>query len=725
MKRIKLSLLLLLAVATIVAQKKQITLDQLWTFTPKSVNGMVSMADGVHYTVIGSNGRTIEKIEYASGKKVADLIDLSKIDNCKIESIEGYEINSTETRILLYTESEKIYRHSFKANYYLYDIRYKELKPLSDKGKQRVACFSPDGDHVAYVRDNNIYLAKLRFNTESAITSDGKTNQVLNGVPDWVYEEEFSMDKALEWSPDSKEIAYIRFDESAVKEYSFPLYKASFPSYDENLLYPGQYTYKYPKAGEANSKVSVQVFNIANRTTKTMQTGSDEDIYLPRIKWTTQPGQLGIIKLNRWQNQLDLIIANTASTLGNAVFTDRNAAYVSEEVLDNVEFLPDGSGFVYLGEMDGYSHLHLYSMAGKKLSQLTKGNFDVTAFLGYDPASKLFYYQAAAVSPMQREIYATGLGAKNTLRLSKAEGTHQAVFSANCKYYINTFSSTQTPTLITVHDAKGKQLRVLEDNAALKNHCNGFEIAAKEFINVPLPDVTLNGWMIKPVGFDASKKYPVLIIQYSGPNSQQVVDSWKIGWEQYLATQGYIVVSIDPRGTGARGEEFRKCTYMKLGKIESDDMIEAARYLGSLPFVDAQRLGIWGWSFGGYMTLQCLSKSDLFKMGIAVAPVTNWRFYDTVYTERFMRRPQENAAGYDDNSPINMAKNLNGNLLLIHGTADDNVHFQNSMEYVDKLVQEGKQFDMFVYPNRNHGIRGGRTNSHIYNMMAQYIKQNL
>ncbi|MFT3738230.1 MAG: S9 family peptidase [Breznakibacter sp.] len=725
MNRIKLSFLLLLTASILTAQKKPITLDQLWSFTPKRINGIVSMADGMHYTVIGNNGRAIEKIEYATGKKVADLVDLSKIENCKIETIEGYEINSTETRILLYTNSEKIYRHSFKADYYLYDIRYKELKPLSDKGKQRVACFSPDGDHVAYVHNNNIYLAKLRFNTESAVTSDGKTNAILNGVPDWVYEEEFSMDKALEWSPDSKEIAYIRFDESAVKEYSFPLYRASFPSYDDYLLYPGQYTYKYPKSGEANSKVSVQVFNIDSRTTKTMQTGTDDDIYLPRIKWTPQPGQLGIMKLNRRQNQFDLIIANTATTLSNSVFTDRNESYISEDVLNNFQFLPDGTGFVYLGEMDGYSHLYHFSMAGRKLLQLTKGDFDVTAFLGYDPSFKLFYYQAASVSPMQREIYVTGTGGKNTLRLSKDEGTHNAVFSTTCKYYVNTFSSTQTPSFITVNDAKGKQLRILEDNAALKNRCNDFLIAPKEFIKIPLTSATLNGWMVKPTDFDASKKYPVLVIQYSGPNSQQVVDNWKIGWEQYLATQGYIVVSIDPRGTGARGEVFRKCTYMKLGKIESDDMIEAARYLGSLPYVDAGRLGIWGWSFGGYMTLQCLSKSDVFKMGISVAPVTNWRFYDTVYTERFMRRPQENTAGYDDNSPINTAKNLNGKLLLVHGTADDNVHFQNSMEYVDRLVQEGKQFDMFVYPNRNHSIYGGKTNTHIYNMMANYVKKNL
>jgi dipeptidyl-peptidase 4 len=727
MIRLQLFILILFAfTGSIVGQKKQVQLTDLSGFTPKGIPGITSMADGLHYTIIGSNRRTIEKYAYATGKKVADLLDLDKLENNDIAFIEGYEVNNQETRILLYTNREALYRHSFFADYYIYDIRYREIKPLSEKGKQRAAMFSPDGDNVAYVRNNNIFLARLRFGTENAITTDGEHNKIINGVPDWVYEEEFSMNKALEWSPDSKEIAYIRFDESAVKEYSFPLYKASFPALEQYDLYPGQYIYKYPKAGETNSTVSVQVFNIANRTTKTMQTGDNSDIYIPRIKWTTTPGQLGIVRLNRYQNQLDLLVANTSTTLTNTIFTHRNEYYIDEGVLDNITFLSDGSGVVYLGEMDGFNHLHYFSMAGRKLGQITQGNYDVTKFLGYDPSQKLFYYQAAEKSPLQREIYVAGNNGRNKRLLSDKTGTNYAEFSTGCKYFINRFQSTQTPTTITVHDAKGKQLRVLEENTTLKNRLNNYQIVPKEFITIPISNnISLNGWIMKPANFDPQKEYPLLLIQYSGPNSQQVVDTWRIGWEQYLVSQGVVVASVDPRGTGARGEAFRKCTYLNLGKIESDDIIEAATYLGSLPYIDKNNLGIWGWSYGGYMTLLCMSKSNIFKMGISVAPVTDWKYYDTIYTERFLRRPKENGAGYRDHSPINMVDGFNGKLLLIHGTADDNVHFQNTMEYADRMIQAGKQFDMFVYPNQNHSIRSGNANLHIYTMMSNYVLNHL
>jgi dipeptidyl-peptidase-4 len=710
----------------VMAQKKEVSLDKLGLFSPKSIDGLASMNDGEHYTIIGENGRTIEKYEYATGKKVGDILNLDKIDSCKIDIIEGYIFNSNETRILLYTKSERIYRHSFRAYYYVYDMHAYELKPLSTKGKQQIATFSPDGDMVAFVRNNNLNIAKLRFGTESEITTDGEFNKIINGMPDWVYEEEFTINQAYAWSPDSKELAYIRFDESQVKEYSFPEYNGSFPAHTNNALYPGTYNYKYPKAGEANSKVSVKVFNILDRVTKTMNTDNETDVYIPRLVWTTEPGKLGIIKLNRIQNQLDLLIANTATTLSNSIFTHRNDYYISEEAVNNLTILPDGSGFVYVGEMDGYNHIHLYSMAGRKLAQITKGNFDVTEFLGYDPAKKQIYYQAAANSPLQREIYVVGIDGKSTKCLSTETGTNVASFSAGFKYMINTFSSSKTPTTITLYDSKGKQIRVLEDNKQLRDNIAQFEIAPKEFITIPVTDkVNLNAWMVKPVNFETLTKYPILIVQYSGPNSQEVTDSYEIGWEQYLASQGVIVVSVDPRGTDARGEAFRKCTYMKLGVTESDDIAATAQYLASLKYIDGSRIGIWGWSYGGYMSLLCMSKSSLFKVGIAVAPVTNWRFYDSVYTERFMRRPVENASGYDDNSPINLADKLSGKLLLIHGTADDNVHFQNSMEYADKLVQAGKQFDMQVYPNRNHSIYGGNTRNHLYERMANFILNNL
>jgi dipeptidyl-peptidase 4 len=725
---IKHSLLALFVAFAFIAngQRKQITLEDLNLFRPQTVDNAQPLPDGFHYTVIGENGRTIDKIEYATGKKIAELINLDKLEDCKLERIEGYAVNSLETRILFYLNKQDIYRHSFAADYYLYDIRYKELKPLTDKGKVRAAGFSPDGENVAYVHNYNIWLSKLRFNTESAITTDGKENAISNGIPDWVYEEEFAMDRAIEWSADSKEIAYIRWDQSAVKEFQFQLFQGSSPKMGQYALYPGAYTFKYPKAGEANALVSVQVFNISNRTTKTMNIGTETDMYVPRIKWTTQPGQLGVLKLNRHQNQLDLLLANSSSTLCNAIFTHRSEYYIGDDVYDNLTFLPDGSGFIYLGEMDGYNHIHLYSMAGRKISQITKGNYDVTAFLGYDAPAKLFYYQSAEHSPLMREIYACGIDGKNKKLLTPQEGTNNASFSTGCKYFINQYSSLQTPPNTAVFDSKGKQLRVIEANKDLSQELAQYNVAKKEFVKIPIEgNIELNGWVMKPLDFDPSKQYPLLIMQYSGPNSQQVLDKWGLGWEQYLASQGVVVASVDPRGTGARGEAFRKCTYLKLGQIESDDLATAATHLGQLPYVDAARMGIFGWSYGGYMTLMCMSRSDVFKAGIAVAPVTDWRFYDSVYTERFMRRPFENGTGYANSSPIQLAKNMNGKLLLIHGTADDNVHYQNTLEYVDKLVQEGKQFNMFVYPNRDHSIYGGNTRLHLNNMMSNFIKNNL
>jgi dipeptidyl-peptidase-4 len=708
--------------------KKEITFDDIFrspAFYARGVHGLRSMNDGLHYTTL-EEGSKIVKYEYATGKKVGVIVDLNDLKECPVNNIQGYEFNNEETSVLVYTNRKSIYRHSFTADYYVIDIKRKEIAELMEGGGQMVASFSPDGDKVAFVKDNNIYLKKLRFNTVSKVTKDGEKNKILNGIPDWVYEEEFSFNKAYEWSPDSKEIAYIKFDESKVKEYSFPLYEASHPKLTQYALYPGQYKYKYPKAGEANSVVSVHVFNIKNRTTKTMDTGEETDIYIPRIRWTTEPERLGIIKLNRLQNQLDLLIANTASTICRTVFTDRNKYYISEDVLDNLQFTADGKYFIYVGEMDGYNHIYLYTMAGKKVSQVTKGNWDVTDFYGYEPKKKMFYYQSAETSPLRRNVYAINVDGKKKKRLTPGDGSNSASFSKGFKYFINTFSNTTTPTLVTLYKSDGKQIRVLEDNSALKEKVKNYKVSPKEFFTFKTSEgIELNGWMVKPLDFDPAKEYPVFMTQYSGPNSQSVRDRWGIGWEQLLAAHGYIVACVDPRGTGARGEEFRKCTYMKLGKYESDDQIEAAKYLGGLDYVDASRIGIYGWSFGGFMSALCLSKSDVFKIGIAVAPVTNWRYYDSVYTERYMRKPQENPKGYDENSPLDLAENLHGRLFLIHGTADDNVHFQNTTEYIDRLVQAGKQFDLFIYPNRNHGIYGGNTRSHLFRMKLDYIFRNL
>ncbi|SMO76643.1 dipeptidyl-peptidase-4 [Saccharicrinis carchari] len=731
MNRILLLVGLLLPL-TLSAQNKTITLEELNTrkslaLRAKSVSGLESMNDGIHYTTIENNASQIVKYAYATGKQVGVLIDLNKIEDCPVKNIQGYALNNDESKILLYNNRVSVYRRSFKADYYVYDLKNKEINPLFEGGKQQVATFSPNGEMVAFVKDNNIYISNLKFGTVAPITSDGEKNKILNGIPDWVYEEEFSYNQAMEWSPNSKELAYVRFDESEVKEFSFPLYQASYPTNKEYALYPGEYKFKYPKAGEANSKVSVRVFNIKNRTTKTMNIKGEEGYYIPRIRWTHDEGMLGILRMNRLQNQFDLLIANTASTLTKNIFTDRNEYFVEETVLDNLTFLNDGKHFIYVGEMDGYSHIYLYTMAGLQVRQITSGKWDVLEFYGYDTQKKMLYYQAAKHAPMQREVYAVNLNGKKSYKLSEKVGFNEAEFSSNFKYFINYYQNSTTPKQVTLHNQSGKLIRTLENNAQLKATLKEYRLSPKEFFTFKTSEgIELNGWMIKPLDFDPNKKYPVLMTQYSGPNSQQVLDKWGIGWEQYLAAQGYLVACVDPRGTGARGEEFRKCTYMQLGKLESDDQIEAAKYLGSLNYCDKERIAIWGWSYGGFMSSSCLSKGKgIFKVGIAVAPVTNWRYYDTVYTERYMRRPQENAKGYDENSPINMTDNLSGRLLLIHGTADDNVHFQNTLEYVDQLVQSGKQFDMFVYPNRNHSIFGGNTRMHLYQMMSDYLKRNL
>jgi dipeptidyl-peptidase-4 len=715
----------------LVGQGQKVTLEDFTTqntFSTSHVSGLHSMNDGEHYTTLEAGGTKIVKYAYKSGQQVEVVFDIEKIKKnpADVKNISGYWFSPDESKLLVFKDVEPIYRHSFRASYYVYDIRYRELIPVTEEGKQQVPAFSPDGMMLAFVKENDLYIKKLRFGTTSAVTDDGEVDKVLNGIPDWVYEEEFGYNQAYEWSPNSEDLAFVRFDESEVKEYSFPLYRASHPAEEAFALYPGSYSYKYPKAGEANSKVSVQVFNVRNRTTKTMDIGDLSDSYIPRLRWSKDPTKLGVIQLNRLQNQLDLYLANPASGVCRVVLTVRNEKYIPEKVLDQLQFLEDGKHFVFVGEMDGYNHIHLYTMAGQKVRQVTRGSWDVTDYLGFDAKKKLFYFQAAAVSPLQREVYSIDMKGEKQQRLTAGEGTNSVTFSDQFQYFINTYSSVNTPPVVSVFQQNGKLLRVLEENSALKNLVKGYDLPGKTFFSfVTSNGDSLNGYMIKPLGFDESKTYPVLMTQYSGPGSQQVLDRWGLNWESYLATQGVMVVCVDGRGTGARGEAFLKSTYMQLGKLESNDQIETAKYLGSLSYVDANRIAIWGWSFGGYMVPLSMSKSDVFKLGIAVAPVTNWRYYDSVYTERFLRTPQKNPKGYDENSPIYLAEHLSGRLFLIHGSADDNVHFQNTMEFADQLVQSGKQFDMFVYPNRNHGIRGGNTRHHLYTMMSRYLFDNL
>lgn len=727
MKNIVFLFLFIIMSNSIYAQKKQIELKDFttnYTFHPKYLDNPKSMQDGNQYTILDENGSKIIQYSFSTGKKTKTIVEFSKLKNSPISSVFDYQFSNDETKILVATSRKQIYRHSFTAKYYVIDLKRNEIESLSNFDNEQVATFSPDGYKVAYVKDNNIYIKNLRFGTTNQITTDGEANKVKNGIPDWVYEEEFSLSRAFEWSPDSEELAFLKFEESMVRDFSFPIYYNNPENLDE--LYPLIYSYKYPKAGERNSIVSVHVFNLRHRTTKEMNIDLGNELYIPRIKWTNESDKLAILTLNRNQNRLDLLIANPASTVCNVILTNRNEHFISDDILDNIHFLKDNRHFIFVGELDGYKHIHLYTMAGQKLRQITKGNWDVTDYYGYDEKNRLFYFQAAAVSPLQREIYSIRLDGTKLTKLTSKDGTNNAWFSNNFEYYINEFSNSKTPPIYSIYNNKGKHLITIEDNKALVTKVKNYSLPEKEFFKFTTSNGDeLNGWIIKPQNSKKAEIYPTLMTQYSGPGSQQVLDIWSTDWSLFLAQNGYIVACVDGRGTGARGEAFLKQTYMQLGQLESDDQIETAKYLATLPFVDESKIGIWGWSYGGYMTAMSMSKSNLFKIGIAVAPVVDWKFYDTVYTERFMRTPNENPIGYKNSSVLEMANKLSGRLFLIHSTADDNVHLQNTYEYANKLIEANKQFDMFIYPNRNHSIFGGNTREHLYQMKFDYLERNL
>lgn len=733
MKKLFVLCFLLAFISGIRAQQK-VSLEDVakGTYRAENIYGIKPMLDGNYYTQISADKKRIVKYSFKTGKEVATVFDVTTARECNFKEFDDYIMSPDEKLILIQTETKPIYRRSFTAVYYIYNVQNNKLEPLSNNGPQQAPLFSPDGFQIAFVRNNNIYLVKLLFgNSESQVTKDGEFNKVLNGIPDWVYEEEFGFNRAFEFSADSKMIAYIRFDESKVPMYSFPWYKGLAPEKKEYATYPGEYRYKYPKAGEVNSTVTVHTYDIKSHVTRQMDLPLDADGYIPRIKFTSDPEKLAIMTLNRHQDRFDLYMANPRSGLCKLTIRDNAPQYIKEQAYSNIAFYPEN--IVLMSERDGYNHLYLYTIGGNLVKQITKGKFEVKDFLGWDRNSNIFYYSSNEESPLRSAVYKIDAKGKKT-KLSVRTGTNTAIFNSTLTYYINKFSNLSTPTLITVNDNKGKELATLMDNAKLKKQIAGLNMPTKEFFKFKTTEgVELNGWMMKPANFDPNKKYPVIMHQYSGPGSQEVLDNWGVGsfrdggmFEAYMCDKGYIMVCVDGRGTGGRGAEFEKCTYLFLGVKESHDQVEAARYLSGLPYIDGSRIGIWGWSFGGYNTLMSMSEgTPIFKAGVAIAPPTDWRFYDSVYTERFMRTPKENGDGYQAGSAILRAPKLHGKLLLIHGSADDNVHFQNSAEYSEALVQAGIQFDMQVYTNRNHSITGGNTRIHLMNRVAGFFIQNL
>ena len=702
-------------------------------YSARGISGVTPLLDGETYSQLSSDGKQIVVHSFRTGQETSVLFDVNNIKNrVKLDHIDGYQMSPDEKNILVRTNTKSIYRHSRTAEYYIYNVKNRTLAHLSEGGPQEQPLWSRDGTMVAFVRDGNLFLIKLLFNnSESQITKDGEFNKVINGKPDWVNEEEFSFARAFDFNADNSMLAWIRYDESEVPLFSFPWYKGMSPEKTEYAQYPGSFDYKYPVAGARNSVVTVHSFDIKSRVIRQMQLPIPTDGYVPRIFFTEDDAEkLLVLTLNRHQSQLDIYLANPRSTECRVIVREQAECYVPEDVLK--EFKVVQGGFVLMSERSGYKHLYLYDLNGTLRRQLTNGNYEVSSFYGYDTKSGNTFYASNQESPLRKSVYKSDAKGKVTRLSTSATGTNSAIFSTGFRYFMNTWSDINTPSVTTLCDASGKTLKTLEDNAALRQKLAALRLGERKFFTFTTTDgIQLNGFMVLPADFNPSRKYPVVMHQYSGPGSQQVIDSWSAGnmggclYEQYLAQEGFISVCVDGRGTGGRGRDFEQCTYLKLGQLESRDQVETAVWLGQQTYVDKDRIAIWGWSYGGFNTLMSMSEGrPVFAAGVAVAAPTSWRYYDSIYTERFMRTPGENGDGYDV-CPISRASKLSGRLLLIHGLADDNVHFRNATEYTEALVQADKDFSELTYTNRNHSIYGGNTRNHLFRQITQHFKSML
>nr|WP_293299015.1 S9 family peptidase [Allomuricauda sp.] len=717
-KKYFLFLFLLGAFTFSTAQKKKITLEEIWggEFRTEYMDVLRSMNNGTQYTILNTTrsprASSLDKYDYKTLEKVETIVASSDA----VPYFSSYSFSDDESQVLLATEVEPIFRRSRLGIYYVYDIATKNLVKISET-KIQEPTLSPDGSKVAYVLDNNLYVMDLADRTTNQVTSDGSKGTIINGVTDWVYEEEFAFVRAFEWNSNGTKIAFLRFDETEVPHFSMDVYGKD--------LYPSQHEFKYPKAGEKNSIVSLHMYDVASG--KISNVNLNDPYYIPRIKWMNHPDHLSVQTLNRHQNDLKMYAVNAKDNSFSVLLEETDAAYV--DIDDDLTFLDDDS-FIWTSETDGYNHLYLYGRNGKLKNQITQGPWEVTRYYGYDEDNDRIFYQSVENGSINRGVYSISTNGKRKKELSVEEGTNSAAFSSDYTYYINTYSSATTPYRFTLHNASnGKLVKAIKDNSALQNKLEGYEISPKEFSTININGNDLNMYMIKPADFDPNKKYPLFMFQYSGPGSQQVANQWMGSndyWHQHLASLGYIVACVDGRGTGLKGRDFKKVTQKELGKFEVEDQIAAAQKLSERSYIDANRTGIWGWSYGGFMSTNALLKgNDTFEMAIAVAPVTSWRFYDTIYTERYMQTPQENPTGYDDNSPFNYPELLKGKYLLVHGSGDDNVHVQNTMRMIEALVQANKQFDWAIYPDKNHGIYGGYTRLHLYTKMTNFVKENL
>lgn len=696
-------------------------------FAAQQIGGINPIKGTDLYAQLSQDNKQILQYSFKTGKQTAILFDVNNTQGEHIDKFDGYIMSPDGRHILIATKRQNVYRRSYKAVFYIYTVQSRKLERLSDGGPQQAPVWSSDGNQVAFVRDNNIFLVKLLYgNSESQVTKDGKMNEVINGIPDWVNEEEFGFNSALVFTADGSMLCWIKYDESKVKQYSLQLFKGRSPELTENAIYPGTYSYKYPKAGEENSRVSAWSYDIKSHRIQQLNIPLATDGYMPRIVSTVDPDKIVIYTMNRHQDVLNLYSVNPRSTISHLLIKESVPKYVKEEAMANIRLTKDF--ILFPSDRDGYMHLYLYNSNGTLKRKIGDGNFDITDVYGIDESTGDVYYQAASLSAHDRQVYVSHANGKSE-RLTHQEGWNSAIFSGDFQYFINIWSDYNTPYVYTTCRNNGKIIATNVDNHDLKSKIQRYGWTKRETFSFTTSDgVRLDGWMVKPANFDTSKKYPVIMYQYSGPGSQQVVNSWSAGamgqggaFDQYLAQQGFIVVCVDGRGTGGRGADFEKSTYLRLGDLESKDQVETASYLATLPYVDKDNIGIWGWSFGGFNTLMSMSNGKpIFKAGVAVASPTDWRFYDTVYTERYMRTPKENPQGYDVN-PIQRANNLSGALLICHGMADDNVHPQNAFEYSEALVQADKDFKEIYYTNRNHSIFGGNTRNHLLRQITEWF----
>ena len=718
----KIVLLVLVIGHTLSGQKQDISLEDIWiqkTFATKSLVAFHSMINGDFYSILEQNrgGTELNKYSYKTLQKIRTIVTSEELDG--IRYFDNFAFNNDETKLIIGIDRKKIYRRSWLGKYYVIDLNNNTLELIIDENI-REPTFSPDGTKIAYVFNNNLFIKNLSSGKIIQITFDGKINEIINGVSDWVYEEEFSIVKTYQWNHESNKIAFLRFDETNVPEFSMDIYG--------NGIYPQRQVFKYPKAGEANSEVSVHMYSLESNKTSVINLGQNEQYYIPRIQWTPQGNNLSVITLNRHQNNLNIVLVNGNTLEHSLILNERDPAYLS--VKNIYTYLNDNS-FIWTSEKDGFNHIYHYGNDGNLINQLTSGSWEVTSFYGLNPKSKRIFYQSTEDGSINRGIYSIDLEGKNKKKLSKAIGTNSAAFSKSFNYYINTYSNSNTPPIYSLVNAKtGKEIKEIKNNVELAEKLTHYNMSKKEFSLLKTKNGDFNMWMLKPVDFNPEKEYPLLMFQYSGPGSQRVKNSWNDDrdyWHQFMAQKDYIIVCVDGRGTGFRGRDFKKITYKKLGKFELEDQMESAKELGNLSYIDKKKIGIWGWSFGGYISSLAITKgADIFKAAIAVAPVTSYRFYDSVYTERYMQTPQENPDGYEENSPLNFADLLRGDYLLVHGTGDDNVHSQNSMQMINALVDANKQFDLFIYPDKAHGIlKGNNTRLHLYTKLTTFMDNSI